>query len=77
MTLREAVHAIYYAGVWHCDRPVDERKLWTDLRDAAGFEPGQSPAHDWQCSIRTGLIFAAVEIALAGIGILVYLAVAK
>lgn len=41
--LTEAVRAVYYAGVWSCDRPVDEAALWTTLRDAAGFTPGQSP----------------------------------
>ena len=41
--LVEAVRALYYAGVWHCDRPVDEDALWKAVRDAAGFEPGNSP----------------------------------
>lgn len=41
--LTAAVSALYYAGVWHCDRPVDEVALWTAVRDAAGFEPGNSP----------------------------------
>lgn len=41
--LIEAVRALYYAGVWHCDRPVDEAALWEAVRDAAGFEPGHSP----------------------------------
>ncbi len=39
----EAVRAVYYAARWTADRPVDEEKLWTDLRDACGFEPGGSP----------------------------------
>jgi hypothetical protein len=42
--LIEAVHDLYYAAVWHPDRPVDATALWTAVRDAAGFEPGQSPA---------------------------------
>jgi hypothetical protein len=41
--LIEAVRALYYAAVWHPDRPVDAAALWTTVRDAAGFEPGQSP----------------------------------
>jgi hypothetical protein len=42
-TLLEAVRDLYYAAVWSADRPVDEAKLWTAVRDAAGFPPGQSP----------------------------------
>jgi len=41
--LIEAVHRLYYAAHWTPDRPVDEAKLWTDIRDAAGFKPGGSP----------------------------------
>jgi|SRR5579872_1419247 len=41
--LLEAIRALYYAGVWTCDRDVDEAALWTAVRDAAGFPPGQSP----------------------------------
>lgn len=41
--LVNAVKAIYYGAHWTPDRPVDEAKLWTDLRDAAGFEPGKAP----------------------------------
>lgn len=41
--LRNAVEALYYAGVWHADRTVDEQALWTAVRDAAGFRPGKSP----------------------------------
>jgi hypothetical protein len=37
-----AVRALYFAGYWHCDRPVDERSLWVAVRDAAGIEPGQT-----------------------------------
>lgn len=43
LRLVEAVRALYYAGVWKCDRPVDEIKLWTDVRNAAGFIEGRSP----------------------------------
>ena len=39
--LRKAVQELYYAAVWHADRPVDEIALWTAVRDAAGFEHGQ------------------------------------
>lgn len=42
--LRNAVSAVYYAAHWTPDRPVDAAKLWTDLRDAAGFEPGRAPS---------------------------------
>jgi hypothetical protein len=41
--LHDAVQALYYAAVWHADRPVDEQGLWTAVRDAAGFKPGKSP----------------------------------
>lgn len=41
--LTEAVRNLYYAAVWHADRPVDAEGLWTAVRDAAGFEPSQSP----------------------------------
>jgi len=41
--LLEAVERLYYAARWTADRPVDEANLWTDVRDAAGFEPGNSP----------------------------------
>lgn len=40
--LSEAAAALYFAGYWHCDRPVDETALWTALRDAAGIAPGQT-----------------------------------
>jgi hypothetical protein len=42
-TLLDAVRKLYYAAVWHADRPVDEQALWTAIRDAAGFKPGGSP----------------------------------
>jgi hypothetical protein len=38
-----AVRELYYAAVWHADRPVDAEGLWTAVRDAAGFTPGGSP----------------------------------
>ena len=41
--LVDAVRAVYYAAHWSADRPCDAQKLWTDLRDAAGFAPGGSP----------------------------------
>jgi ERCC4-related helicase len=41
--LHRAVGNLYYAAVWHADRPVDEQALWTAVRDAAGFTPGKSP----------------------------------
>jgi hypothetical protein len=43
--LTEAVRALYFAAHWHPDREVDERALWTAVRDAAGFTPGASSAH--------------------------------
>lgn len=44
INLRNAVRALYYAAVWHADRPVKEQELWTAVRDAAGFAKGNSPA---------------------------------
>lgn len=41
--LRSAAGAIYDAGYWTCDRPVDETALWEALRDALGRAPGKSP----------------------------------
>lgn len=40
--LANAVEALYYAAYWHPDRPVDEAKLWTAVREAAGLIPGHS-----------------------------------
>jgi hypothetical protein len=40
--LANAVEALYYAAYWHADRPVDEAKLWTAVRDAANFIPGHA-----------------------------------
>ena len=42
--LCEVAAALYMAGYWTCDRPVDSMKLWQDLRDAAGIPPGNSPS---------------------------------
>lgn len=42
--LRAAVEQLYYAALWKADREVDEAALWEAVRDAAGFEPGQSSA---------------------------------
>lgn len=41
--LQAAATALYEAGHWHCDRPVDEMALWTELRDALGRDPGGAP----------------------------------
>jgi hypothetical protein len=41
--LKDAVKNLYYSAVWHADRSVDEKALWTAVRDAAGFAPGRSP----------------------------------
>ena len=43
ITLREAVTRLYYAARWTADRPVDHKRLWEDVRDAAGLVPGNSP----------------------------------
>ena len=43
VNLRNAVRALYYSAHWTPDRPVDVVKLWTDVRDAAGFPKGNSP----------------------------------
>lgn len=40
MALVRAVQALYFAGYWHADRPVDEAALWTAAREAAGIPPG-------------------------------------
>lgn len=44
-TLLEAVRKLYYSAAWSSDRlpEAEEQKLWTAVRDAAGFEPGNSP----------------------------------
>ncbi len=40
--LRLAVDRLYFAAYWHPDRQVDERALWTAVRDAAKIKPGQT-----------------------------------
>ncbi len=40
--LQEALKELYYSAHWIPDRNVDDYKLWTAVRDAAGFEPGQT-----------------------------------
>jgi hypothetical protein len=40
--LQEAVEKLYYAAYWAPDRYCDARKLWEDVRAAAGFEHGQT-----------------------------------
>lgn len=29
---------LYEAGQWHCDRSVDEKKLWNALKDALSIK---------------------------------------
>ena len=41
--LRNAVRVLYYCAFWTPDRPVDEAKVWEDVRDACGFPQGNSP----------------------------------
>ena len=40
--MKLAISALYYGAHWYPDRNVDAVKLWTDLRDAAGLEPGKT-----------------------------------
>ena len=40
--MRAAVRELYYAAYWSPDRNVDAQKLWENVRDAAGIEPGQT-----------------------------------
>lgn len=40
--LRKAALALYFAGRWSCHKPVDEAKLWEDLRDALGLPAGSA-----------------------------------
>ena len=42
--LRSAALALYFAGKWSCHRPVDEVRLWENLRDALGLEAGAATA---------------------------------
>lgn len=53
--LLAAVRSLYYAAVWHADRPVDEQALWVAVRDAAGFKPGKSP---------TPVVFEGIKLTL-------------
>lgn len=41
--LLEVCNALYDAGHWTCDKDVDEAKLWENLRDEIGREPGTAP----------------------------------
>lgn len=43
--LRLAVERVYKAGYWSCDRgeEAEWKKLWTELRDAAGLAAGGAP----------------------------------
>jgi hypothetical protein len=41
--LYDAATEIYEAGHWTCDRRVDEKDLWENLRDALHREPGHAP----------------------------------
>jgi hypothetical protein len=45
LSLQRAVRDLYYAAAWKSDRLAGEReaKLWTNVRDAAGFESSGSP----------------------------------
>ena len=40
--LLDAVRKIYYAGTWNSANIgwQEAKSMWTELRDAAGFEPG-------------------------------------
>lgn len=40
--LHKAVTKLYFAAHWSPDRECDAEKIWTELRDAAGFAPGYS-----------------------------------
>lgn len=40
--LVNAVAALYYAAHWRPDRECEADKLWTRVRDAAGFAPGHA-----------------------------------
>jgi hypothetical protein len=40
--LRSAVEDLYYAANWTADRECDADALWTRVRDAAGFTPGET-----------------------------------
>lgn len=40
--IKVAVEALYFAAYWTPDRECEAQALWTELRDAAGIEPGQT-----------------------------------
>lgn len=42
LQLHKAVTKLYFAAHWSPDRECDAEKIWTDLRNAAGFAPGYS-----------------------------------
>jgi hypothetical protein len=44
LKLYPAVKKLYYAAYWYPDRPCKAKQLWEDVRDAAGFQPGDSPS---------------------------------
>lgn len=41
--LETLLKKLYYAGYWTCDRPVDEKSLWEEVRDTLGLPEGTSP----------------------------------
>lgn len=41
--LRKVARAIWRAGVWHCDRPVDAQAMFEDLGRALSFKPEDAP----------------------------------
>jgi len=53
--LAAAVERLYRAAHWTADRPCDADKLWSDVRDAAGIEPGQSPKPIAERAVPIGL----------------------
>jgi hypothetical protein len=42
-TLRVAARAIWRAGAWRCDRPVNAQAMFSDLGRALGFKPEDAP----------------------------------
>jgi len=41
--LRVIARAIWRAGVWRCDRPVNAHAMFADLGEALGFKPEDAP----------------------------------
>lgn len=41
--LAEAVRNLYCAALWSPDRRCAEKRLWIDVRDAAGIDPKEGP----------------------------------